>query len=207
MIARAVTLACMLGGAALCSQYPAFAQDYIQRLGGQVDALTAVVTDFETSAMRAGLTRTEALEQMTGTPFLTDRQADMRATFRRHAVLSDNLAHLRAANPIARIALIHRVSDPETLRGTWQDFEPALPLSAAGAATAALGATAGWLLARLGLGLIGSGRQTSGRHASRGRTTGRLRRSSRSDTPRTEPVLAGGRGPVSPRLAGVRRDR
>ncbi|RYH01818.1 DUF2937 family protein [Salipiger sp. IMCC34102] len=202
MIARALTLAFMLGGAAFCSQYPAFTQQYLQRLGGQVDALSAVVADFESSAMRAGLTRSQALEQMTGTPFLDNRQADMRATFRRHAVLSDNLAHLRAASPVARIMMVQRVSDPATLAGTWADFEPAMPLSFAGMASAALGAVLGWLLAALGRGALGGlWSRPKGRPVER-------RRKTAPSAARSEPVLAGGRRPaVSPRLAGVRRDR
>ena len=47
-----------LAGAAGLSQYPEFSQQYTQRLGGQVDALSEVVADFEASAMRSGLTRT-----------------------------------------------------------------------------------------------------------------------------------------------------
>ena len=92
---RTLALAGGIAGAAVCSQYPEFAQQYLQRLAGQVDALEIVVTDFEASAMRAGLTRGQALGELTGTPFLADRQADMRRTFRRYAVLSDNLATLR----------------------------------------------------------------------------------------------------------------
>ena len=43
-----------LAGAAGLSQYPEFSQQYTQRLGGQVDALSEVVADFEASAMRCG---------------------------------------------------------------------------------------------------------------------------------------------------------
>lgn len=89
-----------LVAAASLSQYPEFSHQYMQRLGGQVVALSEVVADFEASALRSGLTRTQAFEQMTGTQFLDDRQADMRATFTRHAVLTDNLARLRGASPM-----------------------------------------------------------------------------------------------------------
>ena len=63
-----------------------------QRLAGQVDALTEVVADFDYSALDAGLTRTEALDEMTGTPFLDARAADMRRTFARQIILTDQLA-------------------------------------------------------------------------------------------------------------------
>lgn len=143
---KIVALAGGLAGAAGLSQYPEFTQQYTQRLAGQVDALTVVVNDFEASAMRSGLTRTQAFEQMTGTQFLADRQADMRRTFARHAVLSDNLAELRAASPVSRLTMPQRLADTETLKNTWIDFKPAVPLTGAGLISTGAGALAGWAL-------------------------------------------------------------
>lgn len=142
---KIIALAGGLVGGATFSQYPEFAQQYTQRLAGQVDALTIVVNDFEASAMRSGLTRTQAFEQMTGTQFLEDRQSDMRRTFKRHAVLTDNLAELRAASPLARLAMPQRLIDSEIFANTWDDFTPAVPLSVAGLVAAAGGGVLGWL--------------------------------------------------------------
>ena len=133
-----------LAGAAGLSQYPEFSQQYTLRLAGQVDALGLVLADFEASALRSGLTRTQALAQMTGTQFLDDRQADMQRAFARHAALSDNLAELRAASPIARLRMPQRHFDQETLSQTWADFQPAMPLTIAGAASAGVGFLGGW---------------------------------------------------------------
>lgn len=133
-----------IAGAAGLSQYPEFTQQYIQRLAGQVDALTIVVNDFEASAMRSGLTRTQAFEQMTGTQFLADRQADMRRTFARHAVLSDNLAELREATAMSRLTMPLKLTDLATFESTWADFQPAVPLSGAGIVAAGAGGVAGW---------------------------------------------------------------
>jgi len=83
---RVMALAGGVAGAATFSQYPEFAQQYTQRLAGQVDALTTVVMDFDTSALAAGLGREAALAEMTGSDFLVARQSDMRRTFARHAV-------------------------------------------------------------------------------------------------------------------------
>lgn len=153
---KIIALAGGLTGAAGLSQYPEFAQQYTQRLAGQVDALTIVVTDFEASAMRSGLTRTQAFEQMTGTQFLADRQADMRRTFTRHAVLSDNLAELRATTPLARLTMPQRMVDPETFTNTWRDFKPAVPLTGAGVVAAGAGGVAGWASVAGLLALLGS---------------------------------------------------
>jgi len=141
---RVMALAGGVAGAATFSQYPEFAQQYTQRLAGQVDALTTVVMDFDTSALAAGLGREAALAEMTGSDFLVARQSDMRRTFARHAVLADDLARLRAASPFQRMQMPHRLGDGATLQATWGDFQPALPLTSAGAASAAVGGVAGW---------------------------------------------------------------
>ena len=184
----------LAGGAAL-SQYPAFSQQYLQRLAGQVDALDIVVADFESSAMRAGLTRSQALAELTGTPFLQDRQADMRRTFRRHAVLTDNLATLRAASPLARMTMPQRLGDPATFTATWSDFSPALPLSVAGVVAGGAGFVLGWTSLRIALALI------------LGTMQGRRPKQKRGTRPaRQEPALLPHQAaPTTPRLSGVRR--
>ena len=198
---RTLALAGGLCGAAALSQYPEFSQQYLQRLAGQVDALTVIVDDFEASAMEAGLTRTEALAEMTGTTFLDQHRADLLRTFRRHAVLSENLATLRAASPLERIVMPQRLADPATLAATWGDFRPAMPLTVAGVVCGAIGLALGWVLSRIVLGLAlmplrRSRRQRRGpsrRPAAQGR--------------RAEPVVyrQATASPV-PRLSGVRRD-
>ena len=152
---KIAALAGGLAGAAGLSQYPEFTQQYMQRLAGQVDALSVVVNDFEASAMRSGLTRSQAFEQMTGTLFLADRQADMRRTFARHAVLSDDLAELRAASPIQWLTMPQRLTDPETFANTWADFQPAAQLSVVGLVAASFGGLLGWSLAAALLALVG----------------------------------------------------
>ena len=141
---KVLAMAGGLAGAAGLSQYPEFSQQYTQRLAGQVDALTQVVADFETSALRSGLTRTQAFDQMVGTQFLEDRQRDMRRTFARHAALTDNLAELRAASPLARLTMPQRLMDPETISKTWSDFIPAVPLSVPGIIASGAGFAGGW---------------------------------------------------------------
>ncbi len=148
---------CLVGafcGAAVLSQYPTFTQQYVQRLGGQVDALADVVADFDASALEAGLTRTAALDEMTGTSFLDARAADMRRTFARHVILTDQLSRLRTASAMDRIWMAPELRDAETLRATWADFEPAVPMTAAGAATGIAGFVGGWAAMAGVLGLL-----------------------------------------------------
>jgi len=146
MIGRALAMVGGLTGAAGLSQYPEFAQQYTQRLAGQVEALEVVVEDFETTAERSGLTRDEALAEMTGTTFLADRGRDMERTITRYEGLQSDYTMLTEASAFEKMMMPHRLADGETFRGTWGDYEPAVPLTAAGAASAGVGFFAGWLL-------------------------------------------------------------
>jgi hypothetical protein len=141
---RVLSLAGAFAGAAGLSQFPAFSDAYLQRLGGQDDALRAVVAAFDTSARNAGLTREEALQDLSGSGFRAAHQADMRATVARAERVAADLDLLRAASPIERMALPHRFRDAETLAATWADFQPALPVTQAGAVATGTGFVAGW---------------------------------------------------------------
>ena len=117
-------------GLGVClSQFPEFSQQYVQRLGGAVDELTTVVTDFDRSAADAGMSRADALGKLSGTEFLDSRQADMTRTIDRQERLAENYASLKDANAFVRLAGIHRFGDAQVVKGAWGDFQPAIPLS------------------------------------------------------------------------------
>ncbi len=137
-----VALVCAAG----LSQFPAFSDQYVQRLGGQVDALTRVAAEFDASASRAGLTREAALADLGGSEFRDLHQGDMRRTFDRLEHAAADLAMLRLAGPLERMALPHRLRDRETLAATWGDFSPAVPVTFAGLAAAGIGFLLGWLI-------------------------------------------------------------
>lgn len=133
-----------VSGAAGLSQFPEFSQQYLQRLAGKVDALAAVVADFDASATRNALTRDQALAELSGTAFLTDRQADMRRNVADHQRLSADLIRLRNATPLERLTMPQRLRDTETLTAAWADFRPAIPATVDGAVSAGVGYVAGW---------------------------------------------------------------
>ncbi|MBC7477596.1 MAG: DUF2937 family protein [Pseudorhodobacter sp.] len=143
-----------VGGAVALSQFPEFSQQYLQRLAGKVDALTAIAVQFDATATKNDLTREAALAAMTGSPVLIDQQADMRATLALQARLADNLATLRAATPLARLTMPQRLGDVETLQATYVDFKPAVPASTEGTITAGIGYAGGWSVVRLLGGLL-----------------------------------------------------
>ena len=61
---KAVTLTSALVGCAVFSQAPEFAQQYRQRIGGAVDELKTVVTDFDKDAAGSEMSRGEALSAL-----------------------------------------------------------------------------------------------------------------------------------------------
>lgn len=136
-----ILLALAIGLAA--SQFPEFSQQYLQRLVGQYDALAQLARDFDTSAARAGLTRAQALADLTGSTFREAHRADMQVAFARLERIGADLMLLRAATPLERMALPHRFRDGVTLAATWADFRPALPLGLGGVYAAGLGFLAG----------------------------------------------------------------
>jgi hypothetical protein len=144
MVARMLAIAGGLAGGVALSQFPEFSQQYLQRLAGQVDALSAVTADFDASAAKAGLTREEALTSMQGSDFLGYRQADMRSAFVRHDRLTSDLTMLREAGPVERLMLPQRFDDLALLQATWADYRPAVPATAEGLTTGAVGFGAGW---------------------------------------------------------------
>ncbi|WP_300062247.1 DUF2937 family protein [uncultured Roseobacter sp.] len=149
MILRAITLVAGLAGAFGAAQFPAYSQQYLQRLGGAVDALSEVVADFDASAAAEGLSRAEALAQMRGTNFVDRRRADMIRTFDRHARLSADLAVLQGQGPFMRAYHAAHLTDAEVAQRAWQAFQPSIPVTIASGAFAGVGFGIGSLLCAL----------------------------------------------------------
>jgi Protein of unknown function (DUF2937) len=167
MILRALTLAGGLAGATATSQFPEFSQQYTQRLGGAVDALAGVVTDFDTSAKAVGLDRATALEQMQGSDFLDRRRRDMTATFTRYARLKSDLAVLEGEGPFMRAYHLPRLRDPEIAQAAWQVYEPAVPLNFAGITFGGIGFLLGTVLLGMILRLLAWPFRRAGRGAAK----------------------------------------
>lgn len=200
---RALCLAGGLTGAVGLSQYPEFSQQYIQRLAGQVDALTVEVKRFDARALSEGLGREEALEALTGSDFLDGHQADERAMFARHTRLSENLTILRAASPLERLTLPHRMADGPTVQEVWGDFTPAVPVSVAGAASAGAGFLGGWLMIMALLAALAAPFRR--KHAAKAETAKRHEPAVKVDPPIARPTLVATQPSHIPRLAGAQR--
>lgn len=199
---RALCLIGGLSGAAGLSQFPEFSQQYMQRLGGQVDELTRQVVEFDQTALADGMGREEMLQAMAQTPLVASQEPMWRRTFARHARLSENLMILRDASPIARLTMPHRMADAATVQAVWDDFTPAMPLNVAGVAAAGTGFVGGWVGFAALLGLLAWPLR---RNAARAIPAKRKPPAIKSDPPVTRPTLVVDTQSNRPKLAGAQR--
>ncbi|HEX4297760.1 MAG TPA: DUF2937 family protein [Devosia sp.] len=141
----------VLGGLALAvgfSQFPEYAQQYEQRLGGAVDELATITADFDTDAQKFGLTREQALQRYATSPdsFLVGRGTSMQRTLTRYGALSADLADLRGAGPLQRLVHLNDYFDSDVGARALADYKPAVPVTAEGFTWALAGFGAGYLL-------------------------------------------------------------
>ncbi len=132
--------------ASLFSQFPAFSDQYVQRLGGEVEALTKLAAAFDTNAETDAPTRTAALADLSGGTAPAEHPVMGEVVARLDAAKAD-LAALEASGPLERLAEPQRFRDRATLAATWYDFKPALPISTSGLIAAVIGFALGWCLA------------------------------------------------------------
>lgn len=150
VIGRTLAMATGLIGAICTSQLPEFAQQYRQRLGGAIDELKAVVEQFDRDAAGVGLSRDEAIRRLqAGDDFLRRRGiSETQAKIR-----LDNLLEQRAAmensGSLGRISAFLTYRDGQLAARTFNDFEPALPVTTEGAAAAGSGFVLGYFLIRM----------------------------------------------------------
>ncbi|MDB5507475.1 MAG: hypothetical protein JWR75_2113 [Devosia sp.] len=138
-----------IGGIALglvLSQFPEYAQQYTQRLGGAVDELKIITEDFDRAANAGGLSREEALARydLSLDEFLANRGASMQATFVRYSMLTDTLTEIQNASAVERLQHLPDYLDSDIGRRTLENFQPAVPVTIEGFAYAGAGLLIGY---------------------------------------------------------------
>ena len=141
----------IIGGLALgfgFAQFPEYAQQYEQRLGGAVDELRIIVEDFDRGATAFGLSREDALMRYAISPdeFLNDRGLSMRMIFARYERLSADLAQLQGAGAVERVQLLPRYLDSDVGARALENFEPGVPATGEAMVWALSGTAVGYLL-------------------------------------------------------------
>ena len=137
-----------LGLAVALSQFPEYAQQYTQRLGGAVDELRVITEDFDRAAAAGGLDRAEALGryEASNDDFLASRGGSMIATFRRYEQLSATLERIQNADAIERFQSLPAYLDTDIGRRTLENYKPAIPVTMEGILYAGGGFILGYLI-------------------------------------------------------------
>jgi hypothetical protein len=149
----------MLGGAVLglsLSQFPEYAQQYVQRLGGAVDELRIITEQFDAEARAGGLDRDTALQRFSQSPdvFLVGRGASMQQTFARYGDLSATLARVQNTGPVERLELLPKFLDSEIGGRTLDNFKPAVPVTTEGFLWGGAGFVIGYALISIVYGFV-----------------------------------------------------
>ena len=128
-------------GAQFASQFPEFTQQYRQRLGGALQELHDVVADFDASAAHSNLSRDEALHRLQESDgaFVQDQAVHTSRTIIRFEELSAQRSRLDSSPYVMRPVVVLSHPDTRVVRGAWDDYEPAVPVTPAGFVWAAIG--------------------------------------------------------------------
>ena len=151
MLARRIALAVALIAGLLGSQGPEFAQQYRQRIGGALDELRLIVTQFDDETAKENLTRSEGLRrlQTNSDALARQRGEDMTAIIARADRLQEQLSAMSSAGPLLRLYVMAKDFDPQIAWRTLDNFEPATPLTLEALTAAGTAALCGWAAARL----------------------------------------------------------
>ena len=145
---RAVASVAGLALALILSQFPEYAQQYTQRLGGAVDELRVITEDFDRAAAEGGLDRAQALARFNASndDFLAGRGVSMTATFQRFEQLSTALAQIEDADAVERFQSLPAYLDSDIGRRTLESYQPAVPATIEGVLYAGGGFVLGYLI-------------------------------------------------------------
>lgn len=148
MIRRLIAI---VGGVALglsASQFPEFAQQYEQRLGGAVAELRLIAERFDAAARSAGLTRDQALDtyQATDSGFLAQQGKDTAETLDRYERLETQLVALENSNLVTRITDFALYYDSDIGAEALEAYNPAVPVTTEGFIYAGAGVLVGYAL-------------------------------------------------------------
>ncbi|MFS8183052.1 DUF2937 family protein [Pseudovibrio denitrificans] len=155
MFARVLTLGVALVSGTVTSQLPEFAQQYRQRMGGAIDALEEVKADFVADAAATNRSISEALAHMaqSADEFVQLRGTSIERSLDRLEALKDQQLAMATAAAFERVWIFMKEPDTKLSKATWEDFEPAVPVTVEGGVLAGLGFAAGLFMLRLaGLG-------------------------------------------------------
>lgn len=180
MIGRLFNGLAAIAGAASSAQFPAFFQQYLQRLGGRLDQTHDDLQKLLADAQALGLSLESYLDDLKGSGTETARQTAQRELERLDQAEQLEQAYyaLRDAGPLERPMAFVQHLDTTIVEDTLAAFKPALPVTSEGLVYAGVGMLIGLILL--------AGGERSGRAVGR-RVRHRFKRGARGREQRARP--------------------
>ncbi|MEM9277793.1 MAG: DUF2937 family protein [Pseudomonadota bacterium] len=134
VFSKSWTFAFASAGLLTFSQAPEFSQQYKQRLGGGINELATVVSQFEKDAADQGLTRDQAIDALkeSSEDFPQVRGVSIEKIFRRYENLLAQRQVMENANPIMQPLHLIQYPDAKILSGTLNAYRPGVQLTLEG---------------------------------------------------------------------------
>lgn len=128
------------------SQLPEYGQQYRQRLGGAIDELQTIVTEFDLDSARQGLSELQGIDRLSqnGDEFVRERGAQMREIAERLKTLSSANAAMAQAGPVGRLVALATEFDSLIAKRAYESYEPAIPVTSEGFILGGLGFVGGF---------------------------------------------------------------
>ncbi len=135
-------------GAAVLAQFPAFYQQYLQRLGGRLDQALMAVERLQEAADEQGLTLSAYVRYFLDAtdPVFRREGQNLVTTLTQAQDLKDAHAALDEASPLSRPMVFLDHLDPDLVTATFQSYVPALPIDSEGLVYAGIGLLLGLML-------------------------------------------------------------
>ena len=132
------------------SQFPEFAQQYTQRVGGAYVELRDIADGFRSDAAANDKTVEQAIAEYyaADSEFFQDRGKSIETILLRETYLAQHYSALTNGDSFSQLIEFTRARDVAIARDTFGIYKPALPLTLVGGAHAGLGFLAGFLLLR-----------------------------------------------------------
>jgi hypothetical protein len=149
LIRRLALFFAMLFGV-IGAQFPEYAQQYRQRLGGAVDELNTIIARFDADAAQNGLSESQGVLRLEDNPdaFVRARGEQMKDVIARRDKLRKQAQDFIDAGHFTRVWDLTTQADPYIAWRAYQSFEPGVPVTMEGFVSAVIGFVIGGGLIR-----------------------------------------------------------
>ncbi|MEZ5920572.1 MAG: DUF2937 family protein [Parvularculaceae bacterium] len=162
MLGRLIALIVGAAAAVGASQGPGFTLQYMQNLAGRIDELRPIVEDFDAKISGYGYTREAALAECHSSSGLLEALCSTyETTVMRYDELLAHQNELKATSEYMRPLLLARTYKRDIAQSVYDEFKPAMPVTAEGFAYGGGGFLAGWGFLSILFGMLGA--MTGGR--------------------------------------------